>query len=164
MLGAKRIVRLGTAGALVKELDVGDIVIASGAAYQKGGTIGAYVPEACMATAPDPILLTRLYNRVKDLVSSKVIIAPVFSSDAFYVEDEEFASKWARRGIVAVEMEVATLYALSSLRGYQSAALLVISDNLVVPEKKELLHHEELVSYIETAAKAILDVLVADDE
>jgi len=65
MLGAKVMIRLGTAGGLIPSLDIGDAVVATGAAYIHGGTIGSYVPDACMVTAPDPILTTRLYENAK---------------------------------------------------------------------------------------------------
>ncbi|ABM80770.1 purine-nucleoside phosphorylase [Hyperthermus butylicus] len=158
MLGAKVMVRLGTAGALMPELDIGDMVVATGAAYVHGGTIGSYVPDACMATAPNPLLLTKLYDYAKR-IHGRVVLGPVFSSDAFYAEDPEFAKKWFSRGIVAVEMEVATLYALAALRRFDAAAALVISDNLVVPGKEELRHHRELEPYVEKAAKAVLEAL-----
>ncbi|MET1129255.1 MAG: purine-nucleoside phosphorylase [Thermoproteota archaeon] len=158
MLGAEVIVRLGTAGGLIPELDIGDFVVASGAAYVKGGTIGSYVPDACMALSPDPFLLARLYDEARKR-NPKTILGPVFSSDAFYAEDKDFVEKWNKRGIVAVEMEVATLYALATLRGFSAAALLVISDNLAVPGKEDLRHHEELEEYVSKAAAAVLEAI-----
>ncbi len=158
MLGAKVMIRLGTAGGLRPELKIGDAVIATGAAYLHGGTIGSYVPDACMAAAPNPILLTRLYeNAVK--YHGRVFLGPVFSSDAFYAEDKHFVEKWSSRGVIAVEMEVATLYALSAMRGFDAAAILIISDNLAVPGEEKLRHHEELEEYVGKAARAVLETL-----
>ncbi len=158
MLGAEVIIRLGTAGGLVEYLEIGDAVVATGAAYIHGGTIGSYVPDACMVAAPDPRLTTLLYEEAKRH-HGKAYLGPVFSSDAFYAEDKEFVKKWSSRGIIAVEMEVAALYALAALRGYKASAILVISDNLAVPGKEELKHHEELVSYVDKAARAALEAL-----
>ncbi len=159
MLGARYMIRLGTAGGLIPELDIGDAVVATGAAYIHGGTIGSYVPDACMAAAPDPLLTKQLYdNAVKH--HGRVYLGPVFSSDAFYAEDKDFVQKWAKRGIVAVEMEAATLFALGALRGFKTAAILVISDNLAVPGKEELKHHEELVEHVNKAARAVFETLI----
>jgi 5'-methylthioadenosine phosphorylase len=113
-----------------------------------------------MAAAPDPFLTTRLYENAKQH-HGRVYLGPVFSSDAFYAEDKDFVKKWAARGVIAVEMEAATLFALSALRGYKAAALLVISDNLAVPGKEELKHHDELVEYIDRAAKAVFETLAS---
>jgi len=158
MLGAKYMVRLGTAGGLIPELDIGDAVVATGAAYIQGGTIGSYVPDACMVSAPDPLLTTSLYNKAIEH-HGRVYLGPVFSSDAFYAEDKDFVKKWASRGIVAVEMEAAALFALAALRKYKAAAILVISDNLAVPGKEELRHHEELKEYVDRAARAVFETL-----
>lgn len=158
MLGARYMIRLGTAGGLIPELDIGDAVVATGAAYLHGGTIGSYVPDACMATAPDPLLTTMLYNKARD-IHGRVYLGPVFSSDAFYAEDKNFVKKWSSRGIIAVEMEAATLFALAAIRRFHAAAMLVISDNLAVPGKEELKHHEELVEHVDRAARAVLETL-----
>ena len=158
MLGAKVMIRLGTAGSLIPELDIGDAVVATGAAYIHGGTIGSYVPDSCMATSPDPRLTTLLYDKAKEF-HGRVVLGPVFSSDAFYAEDKEFVKKWSSRGIVAVEMEVATLYALATMRGFKASAILVVSDNLAVPGKEELKHHEELKEYVDKATRAVLETL-----
>ncbi len=133
MLGAKAIIRLGTCGALVKGLKIGDYIVATGAAYPHGGaTLGMYVPEACMATAPD-FELTRLIVEELEKMGEKATLGPVFSSDAFYAEDPEFAKRWGSRGVVCVEMEVATLFALGLMRGFKTAAILMVSDSLVEP-------------------------------
>jgi len=160
MLGARVIVRLGTAGGLVPQLEIGDAVVATGAAYLHGGAVGSYVPDACMVAAPDPLLTTELYRRAAE-VHGRVYLGPVFSSDAFYAEDKDFVKRWSSRGIIAVEMEVATLYALAAMRGFKASALLVISDNLAVPGKEELKLHRELEPYVEKAARAVLDTLAA---
>ncbi len=158
MLGAKVMIRLGTAGGLIPQLDIGDAVVATGAAYIHGGTIGSYVPDACMVATPNPILTTKLYEKAEN-IHGRVFLGPVFSSDAFYAEDKDFVTKWSRRGIIAVEMEVATLYSLAAMRGFDASALLVISDNLAVPGKEELKHHKELEPYVEKAAKAVFETL-----
>jgi 5'-methylthioadenosine phosphorylase len=158
MLGAKVMIRLGTAGGLIPELRIGDAIVATGAAYIHGGTIGSYVPDACMVAAANPILATKLYENARR-IHGRVFLGPVFSSDAFYAEDKDFVRKWSSRGIIAVEMEVATLYALAAMRGFDAAALLVVSDNLAVPGEEKLRHHEELEPYVEKAARAVLETL-----
>jgi len=160
MLGVKVMVRLGTCGGMIPELDIGDLVVATGATYNCGGTIGAYVPESCMVTAPTPDLTVELYKNARQQ-TERIFAGPVFSSDAFYAEDPEFARRWASRGVIAVEMEAATLFALGTLRGFRTAALLVVADNLVVPGKQELKHHEELQEYINKATKAVLETLAS---
>ncbi len=131
MLGGKRMVRIGTAGGLVKELEIGDIVVATAALYTMGGCgLAQYLPGACGPTAPHPILTARIIEEL-DKNGLKHYIGPVYSSDAFYAEDPGFAEKWGSRGVVAVEMEAAGLFSLGWIHGWETAAVLVISDNLV---------------------------------
>lgn len=158
-LGAEMIVRLGTCGGLVEDLDIGDMVVATGAFYNPGGALGQYFPGVCPATAPDPFLVEALYREASR--RGRARLGLVYSSDAFYAEDPGMARRLSGMGAIAVEMEVAVLYALAGLRGYRAAALLVVSDNLVVPGKEELRGHEELEEYVARAGEAVLEALVA---
>lgn len=157
MLGAKRFTRLGTAGGLIPELDIGNVVVASSAVYTSGGCgLGQYYPSVCAPTAPHPVLTSRI---IKELESKGIsyYLGPVYSSDAFYAEDPEFARKWSEKGVIAVEMEVATLFALGWMRKWETAAVLVISDNLVA-EKKRFATSEELREQFTRVAEAVLEV------
>lgn len=160
MYGAKVLVRLGTTGGLVEELDLGDIVVVTGAAYYPGGAgLSGYTGLYCMATAPNPLLTTRIYERLRGKSGNKkVVLGPVVTSDSFYAEDPEFVKTWSSRGMVAVEMECATLFSLGWMRGLDTAAVLVVSDSLV-KHKEVFLTSEELADSIKIAAEAVFDVL-----
>ncbi|NPA85670.1 MAG: purine-nucleoside phosphorylase [Crenarchaeota archaeon] len=159
MLGAEYIVRLGTAGSMKKEIDVKDAVVVTGAAHYCGGVLGVYAPNACLPNSPDPWITVKLYEKARE-EGLKVHTGPVVSNDAFYAESPDFVEFWTKRGIVAVEMECATLFALGWMRGFKTGALVVIADSLVDPGKKDLLHHEELADVMDKAAKAVLEALV----
>lgn len=158
-LGAKRIVRLGTAGGIRRDTRIGDIVVATGAAYtQNGCGLGQYMPGLCGATSPDPILTTRIIEGLRD-AGLDFKTGPVFSSDAFYAEDPAFAERMAHYGIVAVEMEAAALFALGWMRGFGTACVLVLSDVLHGEEaQKVYLTTEELADKFLSTAKVILEV------
>jgi 5'-methylthioadenosine phosphorylase len=157
MLGGKVFIRYGTAGALVPELDKGDYVIVTGASYNQGGLFHQYFKEdACISSTPDFDVLLALYNSFK-AKGLKFFTGNVFSSDAFYAEDEEFTKKWSERGNIAVEMECAALFALSKLRKLKSGAVVVISDSLV---KGGWISKEELEKKVMQGANAILDALI----
>jgi len=159
MLGAKYMVRLGTAGSMKKEIDVKDAVVVTGAAHYSGGVLGVYAPNVCLPNSPDPWVTVKLYEKAKE-VGLRVHAGPVVSNDAFYAESPDFVEFWTKRGVVAVEMECATLFALGWMRGFKTGALVIIADSLVDPKKKDLLHHEELADAMDKAAKAVLDALV----
>ncbi len=157
MLGAKRIVRLGTTGGMKPEMEIGDVVVATGAVYPPGGCgVGMYLDGHCGPTAPDPVLSTRIMDEL-DKEDIKYYYGPVFSSDAFYAEDPGFAKKWSEKGVIAVEMEAAILFTLGWMRGWSTAAVLIVSDNLLA-EKQYLATSEELRARIERVAKTIMNV------
>ncbi len=158
MLGAKVVVRLGTCGAMVKGLGIGDIIIPTGAAYNQGGLLYQYLRDnTCMATSPSYEVLNSLVNEASKS-GVKFVVGPVVSSDAFYAEDPEFVKRWTSRGIIAVEMECATIFALSSMRNLKSGALLLVSDSLV--EELGFATAEELRGYVERAGKLALNALI----
>lgn len=158
MLGAKVIVRLGTCGAMVKGLRIGDIIIPTGVAYHPGGAFYQYLRDnVCMACAPHfEVLKTLVEETQKSGVNYAV--GPIVSSDAFYAEDPEFVKRWTSRGIIAVEMECAGLFMLGAMRGVKTGALLIVSDSLV--EELGFASAEELKGYVERAAKIVLESLI----
>jgi 5'-methylthioadenosine phosphorylase len=156
-LGAEVMIRLGTCGGLVEDIDVGDFVVPVGASRNPGGTLWQYFGEVTPPASPDPKLTVMLIDEAGK--RWRTFVGPVYSSDAFYTESPDFARRLSRMGIIAVEMETATLFSLSWVRGYKAAALLVASDNLVVPGKERLRSHEELEDKIRLAGEAVLEVL-----
>jgi len=160
MLGAKVIIRLGTTGALINDLEIGDIVIPTGASYTYGGnTTGMYVPDGCIAAVPDPEVLIKLIEKAK-VFNARFTAGPIFSSDAFYAEDPSFARRWALRGVVSVEMECAAIFIVGLLRKIRVGALLIVSNNLAREEGKRIPTAEELKAYVDKASKIVLESIV----
>ncbi|AEB94759.1 purine phosphorylase family 1 [Metallosphaera cuprina Ar-4] len=156
MLGGKTFVRLGTAGALRPEIKLGEYIIPSGASYNPGGLFFQYTGDLTSVSAvPDYDLASALVNEL-GREGYKYTVGNVFSSDAFYAEDENFVKRWSSRGNIGVEMECATLFFLSKLRGAKSAAVLVVSDNLA--SGGEWISREDLEKSVINAAKSILTV------
>lgn len=54
--------------------------------------------------------------------------ADVWSTDAIYRETQQKIADYAQRGMAAVEMETASLYAVCQAKGLKAAAFLVVSD------------------------------------
>ncbi|MEM3398689.1 MAG: purine-nucleoside phosphorylase [Nitrososphaerota archaeon] len=157
MLGAKTIIRLGTAGSLIEDINPGDIVIPNIACYYKGaGTLSAYMPGLAPPAAPSYEVLEMLVNEARKSLK-KFTVSPVVSSDAFYAEDEEFISRWVKVGAVAVEMECATIFALGYLRRVKTGAILIVTDNLV--NKSRVREKEKINEWVQQAAKIVFESL-----
>lgn len=118
-LGAQRVIRVGTCGALDGELRLGEIIAVSHAVVADGTSRALGAADAVAAT---PSLHQALSG------SGDVRVAAVVSSDLFYEDREGMAQRWLGEGAVAVEMETATLFALAAKRDVQAAALLIVSD------------------------------------
>jgi 5'-methylthioadenosine phosphorylase len=83
----------------------------------------------------------------------------VYSSDSFYSQDLASLEPWIKRGVLAVEMECATLFTLGLLRGFKTAALLMLSNSLVNKSESELVPATELKPFAAKGAQAIFDTL-----
>ena len=119
-LGARRIVRVGTCGALVDALALGDLVVADGVLAEDGTSRAL---GAGGTLRPDSGLRVALAAAAPAARAGLVV-----SSDLFYDPDPGRAHAWARAGALAVEMEAATLLAVAARRGVAAAVVLAVSD------------------------------------
>jgi DeoD family purine-nucleoside phosphorylase len=117
-LGARRLVRIGTCGALDGTLALGDLVAAE-SVLPADGTSAALGANG--SVGPDAALLSRL-------VGAGARPGMVVSSDLFYDPREGETTKWIDRGAVAVEMEAATIFLVAARRGVEAACVLGVSD------------------------------------
>lgn len=128
-LGASRLIRVGTCGALRPALGLGELVIASEALPADGTSrsLGAIAP-----LAPDRDLLAALLS-----VAGGAASGPIVSTDLFYDSPEGQERQWADAGAVAVEMETAALFAVANRHNLRAASLLVVSD-LIIPGRQRI--------------------------
>ena len=151
-LGARRLVRVGSCGALDDGLSLGDLIVAGEALAEDGASraLGA----GAHADA-DPALAARLGGLVGSAAGA------VVSTDLFYAAgpeaEAEARARWRGAGARAVEMECAALYTLAALRGVAAAAVLAVSDVLDGSEDRERIEDEAL----EAAARRMGEVAVA---
>ncbi|MBV9425695.1 MAG: hypothetical protein JOZ98_22505 [Solirubrobacterales bacterium] len=140
-LGAKRLVRVGTCGALRPSLRLGDLVVAR-EAISSDGTSRAL--GAADRLAPTPGLLEALLAATQGAIGAHA--GAVASTDLFYDAPPDQEKRWIAAGALAVEMEAATLFAVAAKRGLEAAALLIVSD-LLHPSParidEDLLHEAE---------------------
>ena len=64
-----------------------------------------------------------------------VHVGDIFSSDIFYFADPEEWKKWARMGILAVEMESYALYCNAKWLGANALTILTVSNHLATHKK-----------------------------
>ena len=126
--GAKRLIRIGSAGSLNDNVNVRDIVLAQSActnsAINKRRFHGMdYAPTSNFD------LLYKAYELGKEK-GSKIKVGTVLSSDLFYDDTGVSAQIWADYGVLAIDMETAELYTLSAKYGVEALSILTISDHI----------------------------------
>jgi uridine phosphorylase len=122
-LGARRLLRVGTCGALVPGFELGDLLVVSEAIPADGTSraLGALQP---LRPAP------RLLDRLLEAGGPDTRSGTVASTDLFYDGRAGEEQRWTAAGAVAVDMETAPLLALAGLRGLEGASLLLVTDLL----------------------------------
>ena len=128
MLGAKRLIRVGTAGALQPTMQMGDVVIAVSSTPQDRTAL-SYVGGDPHAPTADWRLVESALAAVRE-EGLRFHVGPIVSSDVFYDHDTSKHARWADRGHYAVEMEASVLYTIAALRKVSSLAVLAVSDYL----------------------------------
>lgn len=132
IFGVKNLIRVGSCGAIKKEINLYDIILAQGSCSDS-----RYADQFKLLGNISPIasfdLLHKAYLTTQEL-NIKPYVGNVFATDIFYADMEE-SLKWAELGVLAAEMESTALY-LNAMR-YDANALtiLTVSDNLVTHEQ-----------------------------
>jgi purine-nucleoside phosphorylase len=152
--GVRRILRLGTCGAVASGIALGDLVLAISASTDSAVNRRRFQGMDYAATA-DFGLTLRLLQRAQ-AQGLRATVGSVFSTDRFYDDDPSLPSLLARMGVLAVEMEAAGLYAVASEHGAQASALLTVSDHLTAGTH---FTSEQRQSGLDAATRVALDVL-----
>jgi uridine phosphorylase len=164
-VGVETFVRVGTTGALQSDIDIGDMVVATGAAKNEG-TTKRYEPVEFPAV-PD-FAVTRALVDAAEANDEDVHVGAIASDDAFYAETEAYVAEWEDAGILAVEMEAAAVFTLARRKGLSAAAICTVDGNLVEGTQKGAQGEEELPekakNNVERAIRLSLDAVASLSE
>ena len=134
-VGAKTLIRMGTSGALQRDIPSGSFVIATGAVRGEGAS-KQYIPAEYPAIANLDVVCA--LRQACQEFGVEPYLGIVRSHDAFYLESpgahegwEERIKPWTDANVLAIENESSTLFTLSSLlRGIRSGTILLTGPNL----------------------------------
>lgn len=157
--GVRRLLRIGTCGAVADELQLGDIVLAQGACTDSGVNRTRFRGMDFAAIAGYE-LLSRV-DGAAYRAGLRTTIGNVFSSDLFYGPDPTLIDALAAMGVLGIEMEAAGLYGIAAAhRGVQALAVCAVSDHL---RRDERWSAEQRQYGIDAMVRMVLDgVLVGD--
>lgn len=130
--GVKNILRIGSAGALSRDIRVRDIVLGMGACTNSRFAHQYGLPGTFAPIASYPLL--RVCANEAERQGISVHIGNLLSSDTFYDADPAAAGKWAGMGVLATEMEAAALYLTAAQCGGRALAICTVSDHILTGE------------------------------
>lgn len=138
-IGADTFLRVGSCGAIQKEIDIGDLVITTGAVRQEG-TSDEYVRKSYPATAHDEVV-TALVTAAERL-DHEYHLGVTCSTDSFYAGQSRqgyggFETSAARErleelraaGVLNYEMEASSILTLAGLYDLRAGAVCTVYAN-----------------------------------
>ena len=137
MIGVKKFIRVGTTGAIQEKIQIGDLLVSTGA-VRLDGTSFHYAPLEYPAVA-DFELNVSLTQAAKDL-SIPIHYGLTASSDTFYPGQERYDSysgwvrrhfkgsveEWRKLNVMNFEMEASTLFTICAVFGLQAACVCAV--------------------------------------
>ena len=161
-VGVDTVVRVGTTGALQSHIEIGDMVVATGAAKEEG-TSKRY-ESAVYPAVPDYDVLTSLVDAA-EANDEAVHVGPIVSDDAFYNESEAFVDDWEAANLLCIEMEAAAVFSLARRKGMRAGAICTVDGNLVEGTQKGETEDTELPekarNNVERAIRISLDAVAS---
>ena len=129
--GVKQIIRVGSAGSIHPDLNIGDLAIAMGACTDSNFAAQFELPGTFAPIADFDLLKGAVEECERRGFHYRV--GNVMSADVFYSENAH-NDKWMNMGVLAVEMEIAALYMNAARSGNRALGICTISDNIVTGE------------------------------
>lgn len=152
--GAKTLVRVGSCGAIQRDVKVRDVIIAQAAATNSA-IIRNRFPGCDFPPIGDFDLIMKAYQSgVRKGLQLRV--GTVLSSDMFYSGDQEMTKALADHGVLAIEMEAAVLYYLTSKFGVKGLCVCTVSDHIITGEETTALERQTTFNdMIEVSLEAV---------
>jgi purine-nucleoside phosphorylase len=156
--GVTSLIRVGTCGALAPELNLRDVIAASGSSTDSA--MNRFRFDGLIDYAP--VADFGLLRRAVDIAESKgirVTVGPILAADAFYTDRPDLYERLADHGVLAVEMESAALYTIAARYKAKALTLLTVSDHIRTGAKATAQERQETFGQmVEIALDTILDI------
>ncbi|MDB2407121.1 purine-nucleoside phosphorylase [Jannaschia sp.] len=130
--GTTTLIRIGSCGAMQKDVAIRDVILAQTASSISTPSSGIF-RELNFSPCADFGLLRAAADAARTK-GATTHVGGIYSSDVFYDERPDLNEMMTRHGILAVEMEAAELYNLAARHGCRALAVLTVSDHLLSGE------------------------------
>ena len=155
--GVKKLIRVGSCGALAKDLHIRDVVIAQGTTTDSSMPKNIFGTSVSFAPLADFSLLENAVHHAREK-HLPVRVGNVLSQDRFYDDEIDFA-KLLGYGVLAAEMETAALYLIAAKFGVQALGIFTVSDHITCDEARATPEERErsFNDMIELALESIIE-------
>jgi purine-nucleoside phosphorylase len=149
----KNLIRIGTAGAFREEVGIKDVVLALSASTDSNyahafNLNGSFAPTADWG-------LAQKAKTAADALGKALHVGNVLTSDVFYEIEPDWWKRWAKMGVLCVEMETAALYMNAAANNARALSILTISNHFVTGEETSVEEREKtFTDMIEIALEA----------
>ncbi|MFH1767737.1 MAG: hypothetical protein ABH858_01065 [Candidatus Omnitrophota bacterium] len=121
------LVRVGSCGALRRDIEIGDFIVAD-EIFRGEGTTPYYVDDS-FSPAVDFSLCDKLVNIFKP--PAKIYRGAVWTTDALLRETKDIVNRYVRQGAIAVDMVTSSFVTIANLYNKKASVIMVVSDNLI---------------------------------
>ena len=129
---AKVLIRIGSCGAMRRDIKIGDFIIATGCI--RGDGVSPYYVDEKFVTIPDGALtqqLTAIAKNVAVTAGLTVHEGKVWSTDAILRETKDVVNKAIDQEAIAVDMVSSTFLTIAQVYKIPAVSILAVSDNLI---------------------------------
>ena len=127
--GCEKLIRVGSCGTIQKDIDLYDVIIGQ-AACTDSNFASQYNLPGTFAPIGSFRLIEDTYRRAREQ-DIPVHVGNILSADVFYNYDSSVNDKWAKMGVLGVEMESAGLYSVAAEAGVETMGIFTVSDNII---------------------------------
>ena len=132
---AKVLIRIGSCGAMRKDIKIGDFIVTTGCVRGEGVT--PYYVDEKFVTLPDKTLTQKLTGIAKNIAATagfSVHEGKVWSTDAILRETKIIVNKAIDQGAIGVDMVSAPFLTIAQVYKIPAVSILAVSDNLITGE------------------------------
>jgi purine-nucleoside phosphorylase len=139
--GVKNLIRVGSCGAVSKEVKVRDVLIGMGACTDSGVNRARFGGYDYAALANYELLAAHV-DAAREL-GVPVKVGNLFSADLFYTPLPEMFDRMEKMDVLGVEMEAAGLYGVCAEFGARGMAICTVSDHIRTGESTSSQEREQ---------------------
>lgn len=129
---AKKLIRVGSCGAIKMDVQVRDVILAMTSSTDSQINRVAFGPIDFSPSASFELIKNAYDTAAERNVSVRV--GNVFTADQFYNDDSQI-EKLANYGVLAIEMETTALYTLAAKFNREALTILTVSDHVLTGEE-----------------------------